>query len=153
MSDTNYEKYGFSKSYVISKYCLQLLISKNEQPPEETNPDELDFLVHIKYDGDTLDDNILIILEKAENIIKRKSERDPEGETTAYKIRIDTSKTIPDSNIYIRDEKKDCMPYMSISGILVRLIKAVLDDLDAMDEENKNDDDDDENHNSDDMSE
>jgi hypothetical protein len=151
MSDTNYEKYGFSKSYVMStKYCLQLLISKNEPPPEETNPDELDFLVHIKYDGDTLDDNILAIIEKASNIITRRAERDPEGETTAYKIRIDTSKTVPNSNIYIRDEKKDFMPYMSISGILMRLIKEVLDDLDAMDE---NEEDDDEHHNSDDMSE
>lgn len=152
MSDNNYEKYGFSKSYVISKYCLQLLISKSEPPPEEVNPDELDFLVHIKYDGDTLDDEILAILEKASNIITRRAERDPEGETSAYKIRIDTSKTVNNSNIYIRDEKKDLMPYMSVSGILMRLMKEVLDDLDAMDKDEEDEDDDEVQH-SDAMSE
>ena len=72
--------------------------------------------------------------------------------SSAYKIRIDTSKTVNNSNIYIRDEKKDLMPYMSVSGILMILMKEVLDDLDAMDKDEEDDDDDEVQH-SDAMSE
>lgn len=142
MSETNYDKYGYSKNYkILDGSFLQFLISDEFPPPEKLNPEQADFLVHIKYEGNDLDDNILLILEKVNDIIKRKSERDPSGKTDNYKIRIDTDKIISGSNIYIRDENKDPMEYMSLHGLLTRLIGFVLDELDAIDGENSIQDD------------
>lgn len=135
MNDDNYEKYGFSKKYNIADNFIQLLISNDIPPPKKKKPEDIDFLVHINYKHNVLDDRILEIIEKAAKRMEKIAEKNPSGETAEYKIRIDTSTVFEGSNLYIRDEGKEQMSFMTISGLLLNLLIKVLNDIEAMEEE------------------
>lgn len=139
------QDYVISKNYVINtednSFCIQLLVS-DTKPPKTLYPDEYDFLVHVKSDLTELDDDILEILERAAIIMNRKGERNPDSDSDTYKVRVDTSRVMEDTNVYIRDEKKDVFSFMAISGLLYRLIKAIIKDIDEMEGVHQADDDD-----------
>lgn len=78
---TNIKPYenGFNAEYVIAtdsrNFCINLMVSAVDLPPKQTNPDLYDFFVHVKYDAKTLNDDIMLILERAANIMKRKGKK------------------------------------------------------------------------------
>lgn len=136
MNDKIEENVVFAKTYNLNisakTFCVRLLIS-NDEPPKILRPDDIDFLIHIRCDLTELDDLAYQLIERAAKAMKKESEKDPDGETSSYRMRVDTSKTHPNSNVYIRDESKANLPYMSTYNILTRMIDFIIDDLEELD--------------------
>lgn len=128
---------GYAKTFIISKdsnsFFIKLLIS-DQAPPSKRDPDNFDFLIHLRCKSQGLDDDILSIIDRAAEIMNRHGERDPDGEIENYKVRINTDKVILGTNLFIRNEKKDNISYMAMASVLYRLLKTIIEELDILDE-------------------
>lgn len=140
---------GYAKTFIISKdsnsFFIKLLIS-DKAPPPKRDPDNFDFLIHLRCASKGLDDDILSIIDRAAEIMNRHGERDPDGEIENYKVRINTDKAIFGTNLFIRNEKKDHISYMAMASVLYRLLKTIIEELDLLDEIKEKEDFQDEEH-------
>lgn len=133
MSEKSNIENGFSRNFIINSHCVRLLVS-NDAPPKKNDPENLDFLVHIKCEFTDICDEIWQLLDTAAQKMKKEGEKTPEGESFSYKIRISTEKTLANTNVYVRDEKKDKLLFMSTAILLFKISDLIIEELENIDE-------------------